>query len=241
MLTLYQFPISHYCEKVRWALDYKGLDYTSKNLLPGIHLIVIKKIAQRSSVPVLVDGEKIIQNSADIIDHLDRSYPGKPLTPADATLEQEASEWERYVDKEVGVHLRRYFYSILLYHPKVVIPFFTHNGPWYGRPLMQLAFPALRKKMLSSMDISKQTAMMSLNHLDQAINRLADHMQDREFMVGNSFSRADLAAASLLAPLCSPAGYGLDWPDSFPEGIEKVMARYKDKVSWVSDLYRNYR
>ena len=92
MLTLYQFPISHYCEKVRWALDYKGLDYTSKNLLPGIHLIVIKKIAQRSSVPVLVDGEKIIQNSADIIDHLDRSYPGKPLTPADAALEQEASE-----------------------------------------------------------------------------------------------------------------------------------------------------
>jgi glutathione S-transferase len=241
MLTLYQFPISHYCEKVRWALDYKGLEYTTKNLLPGIHLVVVKKLARRSSVPVLVDNKTVIQDSTDIINYLDRHYPDRPLTPSDTSMEKEITEWERYVDKEVGVHLRRYFYSILLDHPKVVIPFFTHNGPWYGRPFMQLAFPALRKKMLTSMDISKQTAMVSLNHLDQAINRLADHMRDREFMVGNSFSRADLAAASLLAPLCSPAGYGLDWPDSFPEGIEKVMARYKDKVSWVSDLYRNYR
>lgn len=241
MLTLYQFPISHYCEKARWALDYKGLDYTSKNLLPGVHIVVLKKIARRTSVPVLVDGETVIQNSADIIDYLDRCYPDKSLTPADASLMEEASEWEHYVDKEVGVHLRRYFYSVLLLHPEVVIPFFTHNGPWYGRPLMQLAFPALRKKMYESMDINEKTARQSLDRLDHAINRLADHMQDREFIVGENFSRADLAAASLLAPLCSPAGYGLDWPDSYPEGIESVMARYKDKVSWVSDLYRKYR
>ncbi|MGR9114583.1 MAG: glutathione S-transferase N-terminal domain-containing protein [Gammaproteobacteria bacterium] len=35
MLTLYRFPVSHYCEKVRWALDYKQLDFQTKNLLPG--------------------------------------------------------------------------------------------------------------------------------------------------------------------------------------------------------------
>ena len=35
--TLYQFPISHYCEKVRWAMDYKKLEYKAKNLLPGLH------------------------------------------------------------------------------------------------------------------------------------------------------------------------------------------------------------
>jgi glutathione S-transferase len=35
MITLYQFQFSHYCEKARWALDYKGLAYAPKNLLPG--------------------------------------------------------------------------------------------------------------------------------------------------------------------------------------------------------------
>jgi len=25
MIKLYQFQFSHYCEKMRWALDYKGI------------------------------------------------------------------------------------------------------------------------------------------------------------------------------------------------------------------------
>ena len=58
--VLYQFPISHYCEKVRWAMDYKGLDYKLKNLLPGLHLRTTKKIAAKSYVPILIDdGEQI--------------------------------------------------------------------------------------------------------------------------------------------------------------------------------------
>ena len=27
MITLYQFQFSHFCEKARWALDYKGVPY----------------------------------------------------------------------------------------------------------------------------------------------------------------------------------------------------------------------
>lgn len=54
MLTLYQFPISHYCEKIRWALEYKRLPYTKIDLLPGSHVGVVKKIAPKSNVPVLV-------------------------------------------------------------------------------------------------------------------------------------------------------------------------------------------
>lgn len=37
--TLYQFPISHYCEKARSCLDVKGLTYSTRDLIPGLHLI----------------------------------------------------------------------------------------------------------------------------------------------------------------------------------------------------------
>lgn len=35
--TLYQFPQSHFAEKGRWLLDYKGLDYQARNLYPVLN------------------------------------------------------------------------------------------------------------------------------------------------------------------------------------------------------------
>ncbi len=36
-VTLYEFSLSHYNEKARWALDYKGIPYHSEPVLPGLH------------------------------------------------------------------------------------------------------------------------------------------------------------------------------------------------------------
>src|SRR5690349_3667970 len=53
--VLHQFPISHYCEKTRWNLDLKGLDYGIKNLLPGPHAVINRLKVGAASVPVLID------------------------------------------------------------------------------------------------------------------------------------------------------------------------------------------
>jgi len=60
MNTLYQFGVSHYCEKARWAMDYKGLPYRPRNLLPGPHIKQMRKIAPDIIVPVLESGNTVI-------------------------------------------------------------------------------------------------------------------------------------------------------------------------------------
>ena len=35
--VLWQLQISHYVEKVRWALDYKRVPHVRRTLLPGLH------------------------------------------------------------------------------------------------------------------------------------------------------------------------------------------------------------
>jgi len=67
MITLYQFQFSHFCEKACWALDYKGLSYIRKNLLPGIHIKVARRLAPKSCLPILVDNETVVQDSTSII------------------------------------------------------------------------------------------------------------------------------------------------------------------------------
>lgn len=242
MLTLYQFPNSHYCEKIRWALAYKQLDYRVKNLLPGLHHAIGKSHSlPSSSLPVLVDGCVAVQNSSDIITYLDNKYPGFPLTPADTTLRQEALDWEHFADGQIGIPVRTVCYQTLLNHPEMLIPMFTDNGPWYGKFLISLIFPLLSKGMRRSMNITQASADKAKRQLTKALNKLDSHLQNRPFLVGKSFTRADLAVGSLLAPLCRPEKYGVHWPRPYPEELEDLISQHNNKLIWVNKMYSKFR
>lgn len=243
---LYQFPISHYCEKIRWAMDHKGLDYKLKNLLPGLHLRTTKKMGSKSYVPILIDNNDAgkseqIQNSHVILNYLDEHYPDNSLTPNDPELFQQALGWEKYCDVEIGVHVRRYCYHILLEEPKIVIPFFTKGGPWWGPLFFKLSFSKLVPVMRKVMAIDEAGAQKSEVHIQQAIDKLHEEYQQREFLVGDTFTRADLTAASLLAPLIMPEGYGLDWPESVPDALQAFVDKNEEKLTRIRQLYQQYR
>jgi glutathione S-transferase len=106
MFQLYDFTFSHYSEKARWALDFKGVPYVPRHLLPGFHLLATRKLAPRSFVPILKTDDAVIQGSAEIINFLDRTFPGRSLTPPDPKDASSAIEWEKYLDEEIGVTLR---------------------------------------------------------------------------------------------------------------------------------------
>ena len=106
MFELYDFTFSHYSEKARWALDFKGVPYTPRHLLPGFHMRTTRKLAPRSSVPILKTDSAVIQGSTEIINFLDETFPDLSLTPADPQDANAALEWERYLDVEIGVTLR---------------------------------------------------------------------------------------------------------------------------------------
>ncbi|MBU2254901.1 MAG: glutathione S-transferase N-terminal domain-containing protein, partial [Gammaproteobacteria bacterium] len=72
MRTLYQFPISHYCEKTRWHLDHKGLDFQVDNLFPGLHRLKSKRLAGIVTLPILKDGEQVIGDSTQIALYLEQ-------------------------------------------------------------------------------------------------------------------------------------------------------------------------
>jgi glutathione S-transferase len=162
MLTLYQFQCSHYCEKARWALDYKGLAYETRNLIPGPHRRTAERLAAQSHVPILVDGglvdeAKVIQGSDAIIDHLDRRWPEHRLTPLDTLSASLAVEWEHYLDAEIGVSIRCWFYYYVLPERALAMRFLLQGAPWYGRPLYALIFPAVRHAMRKMMHTTPTT------------------------------------------------------------------------------------
>lgn len=241
VLKLYQFPISHYCEKIRWTLDYKNINYETQNLLPGLHVLSTRKLSNRSAVPILTNGKQVVQGSSKIISYLDDKFNQRNLTPKPQFEKDEALAWEKYIDDEIGVHVRLCCYHILLENPSTVIPLLAHNGPWYGKLFLRLMFPKLKKDMRHFMKINSVSAKVSQQKLNLAINKLDQHYQQHEFLVGKKFSRADLSAAALLAPLCMPDQYGVSWPDNVPMPLQKLMDKFSKKISWVHKFYDIYR
>ena len=240
-LILHQFPISHYCEKVRWALDYKGLEYRLQNHLPGLHVKKIRKVADKTTVPVLEHDGKYIQGSAAIISHLDDQFPDKPLTPTEVRLRSQVLEWERFCDADIGPHVRRFCYDTLLRHPKLVVPLLAHGGPIWGKPFLRLIYPKLQKTMRRIMKIREPEVTESREALESALERLNQALEGKQYLVGNRFTRADLAAASLLAPLFMPEGYGLDWPNEVPSPLKEWIDNHEAQLAWPKRMYQLHR
>lgn len=242
MLELYQFPFSHFCEKARWALDYKRVSYRVVNLLPGLHAHAVKKVAPQSCVPVLVvDRGTAIQESSAIINYLDRSHPDPALTPADAAQAREALAWEEYLDEHVGVALRLCYYYHALPDRALTLRFMLDGAPWYARPLLTLGYSQVRAEMQRRMNINDDTNRQSQAQLLAAFDKLDETLQERRFLVGDRFSRADLTACALLSPLCLPDDRQAS--DRFPQPLLAVREHVKGRLfyRWVRNVYDNYR
>ena len=54
MRRLVTIPISHFCEKARWALDRAGLAYREERHVQGVHQVASRRAGGTATLPVLV-------------------------------------------------------------------------------------------------------------------------------------------------------------------------------------------
>lgn len=243
MIKLYQFSFSHYCEKARWALDHKGIGFETENLLPGFHLSVTKTLAPESTVPILADGENVVQGSGEIITYLDQRYPASPLTPDQPAEARQAMEWEVYFDEEIGITLRSWFYFHLLPDEDRALRFLLDGAPAKHKATFERTFPRIRNTMLEYLNINPATARNSRERLLAAMEKLEQALQERDYLVGGSFTRADLSAAALLERFVAPSLTEEKLTGIIPEEIAALREEHKDRpyFKWVQKIYNRHR
>jgi len=114
MLKLYTFNLSHFSEKARWALDFEGISYVERILLPGPHQLVTRRIAPRTHVPVLEHDGQYVQGSSAIIDYIADRLGGTKLTAIDPIERANALTLENALDQAFGRGVQQVFYSAFL-------------------------------------------------------------------------------------------------------------------------------
>jgi glutathione S-transferase len=244
--VLWQLEISHYNEKVRWALDYKRIPHIRRSLLPGAHIVKAKSLTgDTSTTPVLTLDGRSIGDSTRIIAAIEERWPQPPLYPADPVERRRALELEEFFDEELGPHIRRVAYYELLPHPELVMPLFTHGQPVAARTAFRAGFSTLRQAMRGRFELTAEAAAASRAKTVAAMDRLERELSPSGFLVGDSFTVADLTAAALFYPGASPPEFQYpmipveDLPESLREFRSELAARPGGK--WVLEMYRRYR
>jgi glutathione S-transferase len=202
-----------------------------------------KKLAPRTCVPILKTDDAVIQDSTAILDFLEQTFPERSLTPADPNDAQAALEWEEYLDEEIGITLRLWFYYHTLPDRDRAVRFLSHGAPWVQRSLFALSFASIRQAMTRMMHIDAESAADAERRFLLAFDRLDRALEQGPFLIGNRFSRADLTACALLWPLCRPGESESEVAAFLPPTVyaRRKQLQQRRFYGWVIERYRHDR
>jgi len=231
MRTLYQFPLSNYCEKARWLLDHKELDYVARNLIPGVHRLLTRWYTSGDTLPMLHDGKVWVDDSTEIALYLDGAYSEKPLISRDPELRTQIIGLDE-LGNELGDHVRRWMLAYSLDNPHTMDIVVGEQGLMHTFGL--LSKPILKKGMKILYQIKPEPVAASRRRIDDLINEietiLLEDAEDGEttYLVGNEFSLADIAVCAAAAPIFGIEG--TPWVVPQGEVVPEPVALYRDEL-----------
>lgn len=241
MIRLYTFNLSHFSEKARWALDYEGIAYEEKVLLPGPHQLTTRRIAKKTEVPVLEHDGTFVQGSSAILDYIADRLGGKRLAPSSS----EARELEARADQAFGRGVQRVVYSVLLKpeHASKVVDLWVDNGPSWARTFYGFTFPVIASVVKRMYQTTKpELVAQAKNDFVALITKLDEQLARTPYLGGEQPSRLDISVAALLGPVCQPKEHHVKWP-AIPPELADFEAQLKSHATWSHTLrmYRDHR
>lgn len=94
--------VSPYVRKVILALEAKGLAYEVDPIVPFMRSEAFAAVSPLERIPVLIDGDLVVNDSSVICEYLDEAYPGAPLYPREPKARARARWLEEYADSRGG-------------------------------------------------------------------------------------------------------------------------------------------
>jgi glutathione S-transferase len=244
---LLTIPISHYCEKARWALDRAGLEYREERHVQGVSRAMARRAGGTGTMPVLVDDDGVLAESEQIVryadEHLDEP---RRLFPDDPELRTEVEQLSRWLDQGLGPDGRRLIYAHMLGHKDLMLRFNNQGVPAWEARGMRLLWPLAKRWAVRELGLTPTTIADDGARVRRAFDAIAERLADgRRHLCGDRFTAADLTFASLAASVIVPAVYGvtLPQPDVLPPAVAADVERFREHPAgaYALRLIRDHR
>lgn len=206
---LITIPMSHFCEKARWALDHSGVEYHEDGRLQGLHYLSTARAGGGRTVPVLVvDDGTVLCDSTDIVRWADvRAPSGVTLLANEPDQVAAMKELERW-----GVQTRLWAYHRLLLNKEIAIRLLHQGVPRWQAMTIRPLFGVLSAFLVDKLGATDERVARAVLRIEQRLDRVADTLADgRPYLTGDTFTALDLTFCALGAPMVLPSGYGKDF------------------------------
>lgn len=241
--VLWQLRLSHYNEKARWALDHKRVPHVRRTALPAFHVATAMRLNRQQTMPILIIDGRTVGDSEEIVEVLEKRNPEPALYPDDVAERGRALELERFLDTELGPHVRRiYLFHMLAERPTELRDVYTIPAGRLATATYDAMFGATKSAMRRTMNIEPDAVERSGARVVAALERIEDELGGGEYLVGSRFGIADLTAASLLFPVLRPAEYQYAYPPTSPglEAFREDLAN-RPAFAWLQGIWRRHR
>ena len=197
-----------------------------------------------STLPVIdIDGTRI-GDSTRIIEQLELRWPDPPLYPSDPDERRRALEIEDFFDEHCAHELRRVMFDPFLKHPELMAEA-TGSDRRRGGTAMKAVFPIVNRAVRSKYDINTPRVEESRAVVVAALDRIEAELGPSGYLVGDSFSVADLTAAAILSPLVRPPEFPYHQvdPAKDPPELRSWYEPLTERPAWryMLDMYARHR
>jgi glutathione S-transferase len=241
---LLTIPISHFCEKARWALERAGLPYREERHVQGVNRIVSRRAGGHGTLPVLVCEAGVLAESEAILRYADAHLPeARRLFPDQAP---EVTALCRELDAGLGPDGRRLMYAHMLPRKDFMLEFNDVGVPRWEDRMMRTLWPVVARWGARELEVRDDTLEQDRPRVLAAFDGIAARLQDgRPYLFGERFTAADLTFAALAAAVVVPPEYGtpLPQPDVLPEPVARDVARFREHPAgaFALRLFRDHR
>jgi len=230
VLELVTIPISHYCEKARWALDRAGVPYREARHVQGIHRFVARRAGGSKTVPVLVTADGVIGESQEILAWADARMPAdQKLFPSHPDVRRDVDRLCARFDMELGPKGRRLMYVHMFPQRELALEFNNNGVPAWEDFAVRRGWPLIERVIRRVLEITPGVEIDDEKVVWQELDHVAQLLADgRPYLCGERFTAADLTFAALCASVVLPPEYGVPLPQ--PERLAPPMADLVERM-----------
>ncbi len=211
------------------ALQAKKISYRVIEVTPGLGQINVFRLSGQKQLPIIVDNGTVIAHSSEIVQYLEKKCPAPKLFPSNPREAAEANLIEQWADTTFAKAARKALLKSAAIDPEL------------REALLPDELPQNIKQLVGKVPcgfINNITNLINLGDEEFLLNSLENitgMLENKEWIVGDSMSIADLAIASQLSLIKFPSSAGYSLADKGCQGLIQTPSLHR-LFSWRDNL-----